>query len=97
MEHEDGAPPAPAVRPRLLEQLRDAIRRRHYSYRTEETYVHWVRRFIHFAGLRHPSELGAAEVTAFLNYLARDREVAAATQSWTAWSARSGQRGFRRC
>jgi integron integrase len=69
------------VRPRLLEQLRDAIRRRHYSYRTEETYVHWVRRFIYFSGLRHPRELGAAGVTAFLNFLARDREVAAATQN----------------
>ena len=81
MDREETVPPAPAARPRLLEQLRDAIRRRHYSYRTEETYLHWVRRFIHFSGLRHPRELGAAEVTAFLNYLARDREVAAATQN----------------
>ncbi|TAK71008.1 MAG: integron integrase [Betaproteobacteria bacterium] len=81
MDHQDSAPPKPAPRPRLLEQLRDAIRRRHYSYRTEETYVHWVRRFIRFSGLRHPRDLGTAEVTAFLNYLARDREVAAATQN----------------
>jgi integron integrase len=67
--------------PRLLEQLREAINRLHYSPRTEETYVHWVKRFIYFSGRRHPAELGAAEVTAFLNYLARDRDVAAATQN----------------
>ncbi len=67
--------------PRLLEQLRDAIQRRHYSSRTEETYVHWIKRFIYFSGRRHPRELGAPEVTAFLNYLAREREVAAATQN----------------
>ena len=67
--------------PRLLEQLRDAIRRKHYSYRTEETYAHWVKRFIYFSGKRHPATLGEAEVTAFLNYLARERTVAAATQN----------------
>jgi integron integrase len=67
--------------PRLLEQLRDAIRRLHYSFRTEETYVYWVKRFIYFSGKRHPADLGAAEVTAFLNHLARDRDVAAATQN----------------
>jgi len=67
--------------PRLLEQLRDEIQRRHYSPRTEETYVHWVKRFIYFSGRRHPRELGAPEVTAFLNYLARERDVAAATQN----------------
>jgi integron integrase len=61
--------------------LRDAINRLHYSPRTEETYVHWVKRFIYFSGRRHPAELGAAEVTAFLNHLARERDVAAATQN----------------
>jgi len=79
MEHDantDAAKP-----PRLLEQLRDAIQRRHYSPRTEETYVHWVKRFIYFSGRRHPRELGGPEVTAFLNYLARERKVAAATQN----------------
>jgi len=49
--------------------------------RTEETYAHWVKRFIYFSGKRHPADLGAAEVTAFLNYLARERDVAAATQN----------------
>ena len=67
--------------PRLLEQVRDAIRRRHYSERTEETYVHWIKRFIYFSGKRHPATLGGEEVTAFLNYLARERTVAAATQN----------------
>jgi site-specific recombinase XerD len=61
--------------------VRDAIRRRHYSYRTEDTYVHWIKRFIYFSGKRHPSELGAADVTAFLNHLVRQRDVAASTQN----------------
>jgi integron integrase len=67
--------------PRLLDQVRETIRRRHYSHRTEETYVHWIRRFIFFSGRRHPKDLGATEVTAFLNHLASEREVAAATQN----------------
>jgi integron integrase len=67
--------------PRLLDQVRDAIRRRHYSYRTEQTYVHWIKRYIWFHGKRHPAEMGAPEVTAFLTHLAREREVAAATQN----------------
>ena len=67
--------------PRLLDQVREAIRRRHYSHRTEETYVHWIRRFIFFSGRRHPKDLGATEVTAFLNHLASERDVAAATQN----------------
>jgi hypothetical protein len=54
-----------AKAPRLLEQVRDAIRRRHYSIRTEETYVHWIKRFIYFSGRRHPAALGAPEVTPF--------------------------------
>jgi integron integrase len=61
--------------------MRDTIRRRNYSYRTEETYIHWIRRFIYFSGKRHPAALGGAEVTAFLNYLASERDVAAATQN----------------
>src|SRR5258708_6895219 len=79
--NQSGATP-PAARPaRLLDQVRDAIRRKHYSRRTEEAYVHWIKRFIHFSGKRHPRELGAAEVTAFLNYLSGERDVAAATQN----------------
>ena len=67
--------------PRLLDRVREAIRRLHYSRRTEETYVHWIKRFIYFSEKRHPAELGEAEVTGFLNYLACERHVAAATQN----------------
>lgn len=67
--------------PRLLNRLRDAIRRRHYSRRTEEAYIHWTKRFIYFSGKRHPSQLGEPEVTAFLNHLATERNVAASTQN----------------
>ena len=67
--------------PRLLEAVRDTIRLKHYSLCAEETYVHWIRRFIHFHGKRRPRELGAREVTAFLNHLVTNRDVAAATQN----------------
>ena len=67
--------------PRLMDQARDTVRRLHYSYRTEQAYLHWIKRFILFSGKRHPRELGAAEVTAFLSNLATARNVAAATQN----------------
>lgn len=67
--------------PRLLDRLRQEVRVRHYSGRTEEVYVEWARRFIVFHGKRHPGELGAPEVTRFLNYLAVERGVAASTQA----------------
>jgi len=67
--------------PRLLDRVRDAIRRRHYSVRTEQAYVHWIRRFILFHGKRHPQEMGKAEVEAFLTHLAVRRRVAASTQN----------------
>jgi integron integrase len=69
------------TRPRLLDQVRLAVRLRHYSYRTEQQYVAWIRRFILFHGKRHPRDLGAREVTSFLSYLATERDVAAATQA----------------
>jgi len=65
----------------FLEKVAHAIRVRHYSIRTEKTYVDWVRRFIRFHKLRHPEEMGGAEVAAFLSYLAVNRDVAAATQN----------------
>ena len=68
-------------RPRLLQRVHEAIRVRHYSRRTEEAYVHWIKRLIYFHGKCHPETLGEAEVTAFLNHLAVDRHVAAATQN----------------
>ena len=73
-------PPAPRS-PRLLDRVREAIRSRHYSQRTEKAYVHWIRRFIFFHGKRHPAEMGAGEVTAFLTSLAVQDKVAASTQN----------------
>ena len=75
-----GGDPSPTP-PRLLDRMRQAIRVRHFAIRTEQTYVDWARRFILFHGKRHPQEMGAAEVEAFLTYLAVDRGVAPATQS----------------
>ncbi len=72
---------AAGARPKLLDQVRNAIRRKHYSLRTEDTYVQWIKRFIYFHGKRHPRDLGETEVTGFLNHLARERGVAAATQN----------------
>ncbi len=69
------------AKPRLLDQVREAIRTRHYSYRTEEAYVGWVRRFILFHGKRHPAEMGKAEIEQFLTALAVNRRVAASTQN----------------
>ena len=80
----DAGPPtpgAPAAPLRLLDRLRDAIRVRHYSIRTEQAYVDWARRYILFHAKRHPAEMGVAEVTAFLTHLAVDRTVAPSTQS----------------
>ncbi|HXH05983.1 MAG TPA: integron integrase, partial [Vicinamibacterales bacterium] len=73
--------PSDAPRPRLLDRVREAIRARHYSVRTEKAYVHWIRRFIFFHGKRHPAEMGAAEVTKFLTSLAVEGRVAASTQN----------------
>jgi integron integrase len=67
--------------PRLLDQVREEIRIRHYSIRTEQAYVQWIRRFILFHRKRHPREMGAAELTAFLTDLAVQRNVAASTQN----------------
>lgn len=69
------------TRPRLLDVLKAAIETRHYSRRTGEAYRHWVKRFILFSGKRHPREMGAPEVAAFLSHLAVEGRVAAATQN----------------
>jgi len=68
-------------KPKLLEQVRDKIRLRHYSIRTEQSYVAWIRRFILFHGKRHPAKMGQAEVEAFLTDLAVRGNVAASTQN----------------
>lgn len=64
---------------KLLDQLRDVIRLKHYAYRTEETYVQWVKRYILFHEKRHPREMGRAEIEAFLTDLAVQQQVAAST------------------
>lgn len=68
-------------KPKLLDQLRDVIRLRHYSIRTETAYTQWVKRFILFHHKRHPREMGRLEVEAFLTDLAVHKKVAAATQN----------------
>jgi len=74
-------PAAAPEKPRLLDRVRAVVRARHYSRRTEEAYIAWIRRFIFFHGKRHPTEMGAGEVTAFLTALAVDGRVAASTQN----------------
>ncbi len=73
--------PVDGPKPRLLDRVRAALRTRHYSGRTEEAYVAWIRRYIFFHGKRHPAEMGALEVTTFLSALAVEGRVAASTQN----------------
>jgi integron integrase len=67
--------------PKLLDQGREALRIRHYSLRTEQTYVQWIKRFIFFHGKRHPQEMGEVEVGQFLSALATESRVSASTQN----------------
>jgi site-specific recombinase XerD len=75
------ASPDPSRRFRLMEIVRRRLRERRYSRRTEEAYVHWIRRYIVFHGRRHPRELGEVDVRRFLSSLAADEGVAASTQN----------------
>src|SRR5215470_4910020 len=75
------AAPLPGQKSKLLDQVRSVLRFRHYSYQTEKTYIHWIKRFIFFHGKRHPGEMGKEEVEQFLTSLAVDRYVSAATQN----------------
>lgn len=68
-------------KPRLLDQVRNAMRARHMALSTEKAYVDWIRQFILFHGKRHPRELGNAEVSHFLTHLAVERNVASSTQN----------------
>ena len=80
----DAAPPPPRESGReapLLDQVREAIRTRHYSRSTEQAYVHWIRRYILFHGKRHPAEMAEEEIKAFLTHLAVRRRVSASTQN----------------
>ncbi len=70
-----------AHKPKLLDRVRELMRLKHYSLRTEKTYGEWIRRYILYHGRRHPREMGAEEVTAFLTHLAAERDVAASTQN----------------
>lgn len=67
--------------PRLLDQVRHRLRLKHYSLRTEESYIGWIKRYIFFHNKRHPREMGAAEVEGFLSHLAVEGQVAASTQN----------------
>ena len=82
MSNSDSSPQPP----KLLDLVRDAIRRKHYSSRTEQAYLGWVKRYIRFhktaqEEFRHPAEMGPAEIEAFLTWLAVDQNVAASTQN----------------
>jgi integron integrase len=66
---------------KLLDQTRDVLRLKHYSYRTEQTYIDWIKRYIIFHGKRHPLAMGAQEISQFLTHLATHRNVAASTQN----------------
>jgi hypothetical protein len=68
-------------KPKLLDRLREALRSRHYSRRTEQTYCQWVKRFIFFHNVRHPAEMAEPEMNAFLTHLAVKEKVSASTQT----------------
>ena len=67
--------------PRLLDQVRDKLRVKHYSIRTEQTYTDWIKRYIYFHDKRHPKDMGARDIESFLTHLAVAGKVAAATQN----------------
>lgn len=69
------------AKPKLLAEVRRVLRFKHYSLRTEQAYVDWIKRFVRHHGTRHPREMAAAEVRAFLSHLATERDVAASTQN----------------
>lgn len=64
-----------------MAQVSDVLRRKQYAYRTEKTYLNWIKQYIFFHSKRHPREMGEKEILAFLSYLAKERKLAASTQS----------------
>ena len=72
---------AVASSPKLLDRVRWRLRGKHYSIRTEEAYIDWIRRYILFHRKRHPNEMGEREITEFLTHLAAEKNVAASTQN----------------
>jgi hypothetical protein len=83
----------PAVK--LLDQVREQLRLKHYSYRTEETYLHWIKRYILFHNKRHPNDMGDEEIRAFLFHLAEKEQVAASTHTAPAVGAGETRRSAR--
>lgn len=81
--HTPTKPPAAKLpaKPKLLDQVRQTIRRKHYSIRTEASYIDWIKRYIFFHNKRHPAEMGSREMEQFLNFLAVEKKVAASTQN----------------
>lgn len=73
--------PTDLRKPRLLDQVRIACRQKHFSHRTEKSYVYWIRQFILFNDKRHPNDMGKQEIEGYLNHLASRRNVSASTQS----------------
>ncbi len=69
------------VRPKLLDQVRDIIRVKHYSIRTERAYIDWIKRYIYFNGKKHPAEMDESHISSFLTYLAVQQKVASSTQN----------------
>ena len=66
---------------KLIDQVIDVIRKKHYSIRTEEAYVQWIKRFIYFHGKRHPKDMRETEISQYISYLASVADVAASTQN----------------
>jgi hypothetical protein len=77
--------------PRLLDQVRDRLRVKHYSMRTEDTYLQWIRRFIFFHGKQHPREMGGPQVETFLSHLATEIKRASVTFPWEMRGSGSGK------
>ena len=78
---QDSQNPTIVKKPKLLDQVRHALRTKHYAVKTEEAYVHWIKRFILFHNKRHPKEMGEKEINEFLTHLAVKEKVAASTQN----------------
>lgn len=78
-----GADTLARPKPKLFDQLREALRSRHYSRRTEQTYCYWVKRFIFFHHVRHPAEMAEPEMNQFLTHLAVKEHVSASTLIYT--------------
>jgi len=75
------------AKPKLLDRVRDKIRTKRYSYRTEQQYVGWIRRYIRFHGTRHPAELSAPHVERLLTHLAIEEKVSCSTSSTNSFTS----------